>query len=289
MCDTAFLFGPQGAGSRVRIDRRPEFKKRSTGAQRVVDPHDGGDPRRPSSPDPTDIGLRIREYLSSVQRELESNRNPRLLSERSALRELLESYEKLRRTYRREKELRRNKSDVKIPELSEIYSVLYPDLYENLRDAEKNRSSGPSIKRNGASKACVPRTYRVDLQDTRQKEKDRFVRLVSSAPSAFHRGPPKVADRKVRPVQVSKLERRREDSREKEKDRLAKIFSSYIKSDPAVKTRTRGPPSAPSTERKAPVADRAATSKTYSGPTPKRQLVASGIRPTRPQPDVPKV
>ncbi|KAL1116407.1 hypothetical protein AAG570_004881 [Ranatra chinensis] len=124
----------------------------------------------------------------------------------------------------------------------EIYAILHPELYVDVRECEKEKLVANFARRNFGELSRAPNRDSVaryrhtvptwNLYDLRQKEKERFARIVASAvPALLHNIPPPTAapPRSRRSLPSDRLlDRRVEDIRDKEKERLARIFASTL-------------------------------------------------------------
>ncbi|XP_014253924.1 stress response protein NST1-like isoform X2 [Cimex lectularius] len=175
----------------------------------------------------------VESYLDSLSKDQEEISDPKIKKQQKHLQELLDSYKKLcskldQQVERDEKGANFKPFDVN-PTQPEIYALLHPELYKDVREEEKNRLiSKFSTKRifSDAERVIPPViTPSYSISDIRQKEKERFIRLIASAPARFHNtidGTPRLKSRKFVPYTPQYTE----NIRESEKERLARIFAT---------------------------------------------------------------
>ncbi|KAF6210651.1 hypothetical protein GE061_013758 [Apolygus lucorum] len=181
------------------------------------------------------ISEEIEKYLDNLTRKDIEFIDPKLKRERQKLQDLLTSYKKLSENLDK-KCAEASKEGIHVPtkeilaRRAEINALLHPELYKNRREEEKNRLIEKFSSRRHFSE--VDKVCPLDLtpihciSDKRQEEKDRFCKLLASAPSRFHNilgEPYQRFKRLTRPPTTPPC---LVDVRETEKDRLARIFAT---------------------------------------------------------------
>uniref|UniRef100_A0A0K8STL4 Uncharacterized protein n=2 Tax=Lygus hesperus TaxID=30085 RepID=A0A0K8STL4_LYGHE len=181
------------------------------------------------------ISEEIEKYLDNLTSKDSEFIDPRLKRERQKLQDLLTSYKKLSEQLDR-KCAEASKEGIRVPSKeilarrAEIYALLHPELYKNRREEEKKRLIEKLSSRRHFSevdKVC-PRDFTPihSVSDKRQQEKDRFCKLVASAPSRFHNVLGEPTQRFKRLTRPPASPPCLVDVRETEKDRLARIFAT---------------------------------------------------------------
>ncbi|CAB0019365.1 unnamed protein product [Nesidiocoris tenuis] len=217
---------------------REELFQELSNRRRLNDVDGGSANQTEPAPDPqpdSKISDEIEEYLNGLASKQVEFEDPKLKRERQKLLDLLTSYKRLSdKLDKKCEEAERQGLNVPKKEIlarrAEIRALLHPELYRNRREEEKNKLVEKfSTKRlfNESDKVCPPDLTPVHLApDERQLEKERFCRLIASAPARFHNVLDTPAARFKRLTRPPSTPVRHLDVRESEKDRLARIFAT---------------------------------------------------------------
>ncbi|XP_014278523.1 calponin homology domain-containing protein DDB_G0272472 isoform X2 [Halyomorpha halys] len=179
-----------------------------------------------------DLSVKTQQFLDSD--ELTVITDPKLKREKQKLNELLESYKKLidRLGSKFENNEVKQDHEKKLHKIPEIYAILHPELYKNPREEEKKKLINKFAKRQFYDvDKIIPSTFRtppVNLNDARQEEKERLIKILSSCPARFLNSyDTPVSLKKVRRSESYSLPRDTFiNQREAEKERLSKILAT---------------------------------------------------------------